>query len=306
MKIIRIDASSLKNSACFLKFWRTCVEGYRSKQVNISAEFGSAVHIFIKEFTEGKSFDISFAMAAKYFIERSKDPFFKIPKGKEYLTVGHLELVCQKYSRETFRFSPIIHKGEVLVEKNFEIPFYETEHVSIRLTGTIDILGQIQNGCYCIGDYKTTSSWQQDVYLQEFESSLQLPFYLLAIQTMAQKYPESIFADMTQKPIGCFIYGIFLHKEKIAEFKQSDVWFFEEWRISQLRDKVMKLAMDIAYLIEKEQEPLPDGLTTETCSGKYGHACEFLGACLRPKASALVLQNNFVKHDYNPLNFRKL
>jgi len=306
MKIIRIDASSLKNTACFLKFWRTCVEGYRAKETSASVEFGSAVHIFIKEFTEGKSFDVSYAMAAKYFIERTREPFFKVAKGKDFLTTGFLQLVCQKYTEQTHKFTPLVHKGEVLVEKNFEIPFYETEHVSIRLTGTIDILGQIQNGCYCIGDYKTTSSWQQDEYLRNFESSVQLPFYLLAIQTMASKYPDSIFADMVQKPIGCFIYGIFLHKEKIAEFKQSDVWFFEEWRIQQLQEKVMQLSKDIDAIVKFGYTPPPDGLTTETCSGKYGQPCEFLGACLRPRASALVLQNNFVRRDYNPLDFRRL
>lgn len=306
MKIVRIDASSLKNSACFLKFWRTCVEGYRGKETYNDIEFGSAVHIFIKEWHEGKAYDVAFATAAKYFIEVSQSPFFKVRKNKEYLTVGHLQCVCDLFTKQTFKFKPMRWKDEVLVEKNFEIPFYESEHVSIRLTGTIDILGNIDNGCYVIGDYKSTASWDQVGYLRNYESSLQLPFYLLAIQTLAAKYPDSVFADMMGKPIGCFIYGLFLHKEKIVEFKQSDVWFFEEWRIKQLEDKANWLALYIENFIKLNKDPNPDGLTTETCGGKYGQPCEFLGACLRPKASALILQNNFVQKEYNPLAFRQL
>jgi len=307
MKTIRIDASALKQSACFLKFWRTCIEGYRSKNLFNDIEFGSAFHIFVKEYTENKGIDFSIAAAQQYFISKATHPLFVTKKGKEWMNVGFLDLVCRKYAADAVRtFNPIVHKGEVLVEKNFEIPFYKSDNVEILLTGTIDIIGQIGNGCYCIGDYKTTGSWKQDEYLEAFEASVQLPFYLLAIQTLGELYPDSIFADMVQKPIGCFIYGVFLHKERIADFVQSKVWFFDEGRMEELKEQLHQLCAKISVHIMTENTPMRYGMINDTCSGKYGQACEFLGACLRPKASALVLQNNFHKVDYNPLDFRKL
>jgi len=308
MKIIRLDASALKQSACFLKLWRIAVEGYRGRYTYNDTEFGSAIHVYLKELLEGRVPQEAKSAALAYFIKASNSQYFKIRPKKEHMGIAFLDLVCDKLevSRD---FDPLVVDGEVLVEKNFEIPFYENEDVSIRLTGTIDIIGKLRNsGLYCIGDYKTTSSWNKQQFLEGFEYSVQLPFYLLAIQELARLYPNSIFAEIGTKRIGCFIEGIFLSEKNFVESKRSEIWFYDSRRIQNLRGKLEAICKSIAWFQKEGILPFKDGFINDSCSGKFGYPCEFLGACLAPNDAAeqTILSNSLRQEDYNPLKFRQI
>jgi len=313
MKIIRIDASVLKQSACLLKLWRIAVQGYRSKEVFNDTEFGSAIHVFEKELHEGRPFEMARAATLSFFIEKMQSPNFKVRKNAEYLTPAFLHTCCEVYyNKRSKDFTPLVVDGEVLVEKNFEIPYYETEHVSIRLTGTIDIIGRLTgNGMYCIGDYKTTRTWNHVDFLAAFKYNIQLPFYLLAIQLIGNKYPQGIFGELVKNRIGCFIEGIFLSEKEAVTVKRSDIWTFSEERIQVIKHHLDSLCWMLNVCIGNKATPNKQGLVNDTCAGKFiggtAYPCEFLGSCLAPNEDATntILNNSFRCTDYNPLDFRK-
>lgn len=311
-KIIRIDASVLKQSSCLLKLWRIAVEGYRSKWKYNDTEFGSAVHVYCKEAWERKPHAEAKAAAMGYFIEKLSDPHIKVRPGAELLSVPFLELVCNYLDKNMPRdFTPLEVDGEVLVEKNFEIPYYETDSVSIRLTGTIDIIGRLNNGMFCIGDYKTTRQWNHTAFLEPFVYNIQLPFYLHAIQWLGDKYPQGIFGDLAKNRVGCFIEGIFFSEKDFVQIKRSSIWTFSDRRIEVIKTFLDDLCTRLEFYANAKTEPNKEGLVNDTCIGKFvggkGYPCEFLGSCMAPNddATQTILGNSFKKVEYNPLDFRK-
>src|SRR5208337_2053637 len=59
-------------------------------------------------------------------------------------------------------------------EISFKIPFYEDENLIVNLCGTIDMIGKFSCGCYTIGDWKNTTYWMEDEYLNQYAISKQL------------------------------------------------------------------------------------------------------------------------------------
>ena len=90
-RIIRINASALKRSACYRNYWLTGIEGYKKPINSVAIEFGSAVHIFLKVMieTSGK-FDEAVKQARTYFETTPKD----IDSKKAYLDTGYLIKCC--------------------------------------------------------------------------------------------------------------------------------------------------------------------------------------------------------------------
>lgn len=191
-RIIRINASALKNATCMLRFYRICIQGYKSPVNTNVIEFGSAVHLFLANMaiTNG-DLASSLALARKYFL----DTPMIIDYQKRYLDDQLLCNVCVQYwghIQKTDSFKILTQevdacptcKGtrEVLepatqtvvpcflcgatgmykhmepaVEVTFSNKFYEDDQFIVLLEGTIDKLGQFDRGAFALGDYKTTS-----------------------------------------------------------------------------------------------------------------------------------------------------
>ena len=198
------------------------------------------------------------------------------------------------------------HRKQALVEQSFEIKVRETVDYEIYACGTIDKVGQIINGCYAIGDIKTTSSWNVDTFLAQWRLNPQLKFYIWAIHKLNEMYPNSVYADMCKTKIGAFIDGIFLKSKAETIFKRSDVFLYSDEErhtfSNMLENWITKYELLVQdYLANREIQPT--GILNESCYHLF--PCQFFNVCGAADCISRnhVLRNNFKQKHYDPLNF---
>jgi hypothetical protein len=316
-RIIKIDASALKNASCMLAFYNTVVEGYTTELNNNDVEFGSAVHLFIKIMFETDGNFATAMKAARNYYENKK---MIVKYQKKYLDVLHLCKTCTDYwfwlQNKGSDFQVLVNPttGIPAVEITFSIKYYEDDYVIIYLEGTIDKLGKFINGCYAIGDYKTTSSRDAMEYFIAYRASTQLKFYLFCIKLYAQQNPGSMIAEACKVgQIGAFIDGVFLNGKDKTDFHRSEIFFFKDEEMATYK---ILLDQKITKLVEHIRDntiPLPEGMLTDTCSkpeNSVGGAwrCRFWNACTQPDSIARqhVFNHHFVKRPYEPTMFGKV
>jgi hypothetical protein len=202
----------------------------------------------------------------------------------------------------------ILEDGLPATEVTFEILYYEDDFIKVYLCGTLDKIVKIRNGCYAIGDYKTTRQDPAGRFLDDFEMSQQLRFYVLSLKLMAQLKPESILGKIGQTNIGVFIEGIFL-KEKFSEmeFKRSDVWQSNYLNIPEFQHLLDNKIADLSNLIalvgdDTDYIPQREGIFNGSCK-PYNKLCEFWNVCRtnHPVVSQNLLDKNFRTVEYNPM-----
>ncbi len=320
-KIVRIDASSLTSSGnCILKLWLTTHEGYKSRALDISMEYGSAFHIYKEQLKLKGNHELATVVAIKYL--ESKLPFIVVGKNKSFLTSAHLLDTCNGYvdkfgvNGEKDSLSTVLSPvtGKPLIESTFNLPYYEDDNLVVMLTGTIDdITIDRRTGLYSIGDEKTTSMYDIGAYFEPYALSPQLMFYLNAVQWHAERYPDSIFGTMVKAGrVGCYINGVFLSASKPTIYQRSPIYYYSKEQMGEFKDGVRNI---IAPLIDwltlptsnVGHRPFKQGLSNGACLGNYGKKCPFFKACTMPDDESMfgMLDNFFDKKDYNPLEFRK-
>ena len=335
-RIIYIDASSLVDSQCLLRFYRTVVEGWRSPKTDISMFYGTCFHKCAEEFQKFKlQFDREEAemraihSAQKHW--RAGIDNCVYGKTNSWMTLDHLTSLLVRYLEHEVKDNapvlveecwenhtegvdcPVCHghgKGPV-VELKFAEPIYEDEDYIFILSGTIDKLVTVgSQQFYCIGDYKTTSSYNVEDYFAPYSLSLQLRVYRLAIHLLGKRYPGSIFEDIDRAGCGMFIDGVFLNKEvdkvsfqrsKILQVDQSDLYSVNNLIIRKCEDLILVMqesSMSCTPMIK-------DGILTGACKGNYGKLCKYFGACNTPDdiSAQMVLEQHFQRKEYNPLKF---
>jgi hypothetical protein len=309
-RIIRINASALKISACPLAFYYTVVEGYAKPINDVSVEFGSALHLFLSTMykTEGRV-DLATEASRTYF-ETTK---MYVPYNKKYLDTLHLcrtNFQAWEYVQSHNDFQVIKGAdGKPAVEITFSNPFYEDEYVEVRLEGTIDKIGKIVNGIYCIADYKSTSSRDIEEYFRGYELSTQLKFYVYNLLLFAKLHPDSLVAEVCKNQVGAFIEGIFLNGKDKTEFARSRIFLFKEQELNLYKAMLTEKIMQLVDYVKGGMPPYPYGMITDTCSKPEGNSaawrCRFFNACSAPdaiaKAHILKDPNQFVKREYKPL-----
>ena len=312
-----LNASAIKSAkGCTLKLVRI-LQGYHEQIRWNDTEFGSAGHVGIETYEKTKDADLATLKAMSAFKKASKDPNFKVRNKKDWLTRSYLAAVMEAFyhAREQGEFSeykPIDTTTQgLLVEKTFKIPFYKGDCVDISLCGTIDSIERIgRDGIYLAADYKFTSQWNIWGFLNGFRLSPQLLFYITALRLLAEKYPDSIFAEIAKARIGGQIRGIFLKSDLSVTCKASDVWQFREEDLEAFRVQLNLLCLNIAlyYRDIKDEESTTwskSGLITNACEGVYGYPCMFLEACSVPERAEKYELKKIPRKEYNPLSFRK-
>lgn len=312
-KILKIDASLLKDSSCSLRTFYTLIGEVQEPLVSIDIQFGSAFHHFAATMRQT---DGNFALAIKGAKEILARPCLMKPK-KEYLADKiYLQGVCYNWwdwAQESDNLELYKLDGQVLAEKNFAFKVYEDEFLIILLCGTIDMLGKVKNGCAAIADYKTTSFKDDKAYFIPYSLSVQLRTYYYAVQWHAKEYPSSIWADMIKQPFGCFIYGIFLEppsSSKQTRFLRSDLIQFNQADMEEyemlLRSKIKQIvSMYEAWRINTIK-PYREGIINGTCEQKFG-LCKYAPLCMATNEThqGHILRNNYVTRQYDPLLFSK-
>lgn len=303
---ILIDASSLKHTVCFLKFWRTVIEGYSPKVNSIQIEFGSAVHQFRKVFRVGGLPAIAESVnAARDYL---KNTVYSISnKKKLYLTdESYLVNVCQAYaSKYAVDNLTTISDPVPLVEKKFALPYKTIGDYRFILTGTWDEIATLKGGLNCIVDAKTSSRWDHEEYLREYYLSGQMAFYTLVAKLYAKRFPSSFMGKIASGDLGIIIDAIFLNGKDSIEFMRSHVFIFKQDTLDEyqtmLNEVIERTAIQLA---ECGTYTCRDGLLNGACF-PYGQKCHFFNVCIAPdnRCREVTLERDFVKKTYNPLKF---
>jgi len=304
---IRFNASAAKESACLRRTWLTVIDGYAELVPNNDVVFGSALHEYVSQMrTTGGNYGIATQKALLVFNKPKKTK----PK-KDYLNDSkYFMLTCQSFWDDYLAqddFVTLVNPadGKPLVELKFSIPYYADSDCEVYLEGTVDDLCKHTHGCYAVRDYKTTSVWDSKAYLESYALSPQLMFYRMAVEWYAQMYPQSIFSDMMKKGIiGSFIDGVFLlGKDKEPEFKRSEIFQFSDDKMQEFRTMLREQVMRLVNFAKLNTRPAREGMLNGACQTVYG-ACKFFHACnaLDEVHAGHILNNNFIKKPYDPLN----
>lgn len=325
-RIIRFDASAIKDSACFRKFWLTVVEGYKEKQTNHDTHYGTCFHK-CAETIERTGGDVNAGVQAAVTCWRDAEPYLYIKPKKKYLNVGHLTMACNLYGQQrqvnsiftTLEYHKNPDTGEPLVEQKFSIPVYEDEHYLFLLQGTIDGIGFIKGGCNVIPDWKTTASYEQEEYFEGYKLSPQMLTYFYGLWWYLKHYPDSSISRVLRgKALAVFIFGAFLSAGKIVEFGKSPLLWFGEDDVLLFEKKLAELVdlvMDYATMLKDPASPFslppPDGMLNGACVSPTGFKCKFFAACAArtsqggggDKMTRHILDSTFKKKEYKPFEF---
>ena len=310
--IYYVDASALSDSSCDLRLYYKVVKGYRSKRTSNDIEYGSAFHHFKKVLTQKADKFLAMMEGQKYFLDR--EPVMEVKPKKQWLNVMHLNSTMTKYlatfgdKREKDNFKTAIDSvtGEPMVEVQFAIPWYVTECTEILLSGTIDEIGYFPGGCAAIGDEKTTSMWDIKGFFESFKLKPQLRVYLLALERLAQMFPNGPIAELWSRGVGVFINGVFLKSPSQGDalnthFERSPVMYFKEEDLNEFKVLLNRKVQKLVYYIEENITPLREGILNGACETPYGK-CPFFSACSSPNPQG-VLAAHFITRQYNPLKF---
>ena len=305
-KIIKISSSALKESACDWRYKAIVLDGYTSLLPYNDTQYGSAFHKFcyVMALTNG-----NFAEAHKAAIEKFRQPV-QIRDRKEHLTEKHLIATCLTYwdqiesNRTDFQSLINPTNDKPLVEFNFSVPVYEDKYCIVLFEGTIDRIGKIKNGFYCIRDFKTTSSWKAKEFLESFRASPQLKLYLWALKKHASLNPGTILDDIVKFPLAAFIDGVFLKSAKETEFHSSDAYVFKDWEFEEIEQQLYQKALKIVNIsLGHEVSMTRNGKIFGECY--KGYYCKFFHVChaIDKQVADIVLKKNFTQRPFDPLNY---
>jgi hypothetical protein len=307
-QIIRLDASAVGRSSCLLCLYNTVVLGHSSKYIPNDIHYGSCFHAFKETLAKTKNDTLAIQAAIKLWNGQEN---LIIKPDKKYLDAHHLVQTCIKYlakfgtARELDNFETLDLSGSPLVEQKFGIPYYVDDEVEVLLMGTIDDIGKFKNnGCYAFGDEKTTASWSKEKYLSSYELSHQLLFYRFAIEWFSDNYPDSVFRRITKDKLGAFINGVFVGANKDTEFHRSDIIYFNQGQLNEFRRELDALIARLIIHVKNGKRPNRQGLLNGACNS-HKFPCNYISACkmAREEDYEAVLNKNFSKREYNPLNF---
>lgn len=314
-KIIYLDASALSKSSCFLRLYRTVVEGWRAEHKHNDTEYGSAFAKFKEALMHNQgNYMEAIPVAHTYFREQDCN----IRPNKDHLDIGHLTTTCMSYvnkfgakrEKDTFQIFKDETTGAPLVEGKFAIPYYADKNVQIILSGTMDSIGKFSNGCVAIEDDKTTSSWNRQKYLDAYKLSPQLIFYRLCFGLLAEYLPPGNKYQelMSKHQIGCFVTVAFLAKDKPTEWVRSPVYFYSEQQLEEYKNildsTISRLANTYYYKQEHNVTINREGMVNGACQTPYGF-CDFFNVCSAPEGAVdSMLKGYFVQRPYEPLKFR--
>jgi len=305
-KKILLNSSAIRQQACDRRLYLIVKEGWRNKLNNNDIEFGSAFHKFastVEEHPNDTGFPLGILAAKKYFDET---PMF-IKSKKKYLTTQHLLKVCTDWyngvrGQDEFELLRT-DEGKALVEIPFQIPLLSADGYDVDIVGTIDRVGKFRNGCWAIRDYKTTSSYDAEEYLESYSMSVQLRLYIWAFLQICKTAPEgSPLRNLTIANCGCMIDGIFLNGADKFHFKSSRVFYLKQEDMDEFESELRKSALNLINLYKDEQLPARTGIMCGACETKYGK-CDFFNACASPDMISFkhVLNKNMHQVEYNPL-----
>jgi len=305
---ISIDASSLSHSACILDYKLTVVDGYKETRQSAPMVYGTAIHKFIDTmFKTGGDLGKSLELGINSFrVPKSgKRNQMYLEDEKHFISSCHGLWYNHIISgKDTYKIMTM-PDGTPATEINFSIPFYEDDILVVNLSGTIDKLGQFNNGgLFAVGDWKTSSSGEPEIHVESYDMAAQLRMYTLALRLMYRHFPSSILGTIGAGRIGAFIDGIYIRpKASDNEYARSDVYEFSDRDIAEFEVGLNNLCHRLSKQLEEKIFPR-EGILNGSCKKGYGK-CTFYNYCRQeqPHLKELILKRDLKQESYNPLSF---
>ena len=186
---------------------------------------------------------------------------------------------------EEFKNDPtktvILANGKPAVELSFS---FEVDN-GLILTGHLDRVADFDTGRY-IMDKKTTGSTISSYYFDKFELDNQMSLYTFAGQVILKSPIKGVIIDAAQIAVG---FTRFERGFTYRTGEQQEAWLFDFYRWTALARQYA----------EAGYWPMND-----TSCDKFG-GCAFKQVCSKsPSVRQSLLDSNYVKVDYNPLEIR--
>ena len=283
--ILRIDASSLKDSDCPRNFHLSNVLGYTEQTPSHKTEYGSALHLAAASLYRGDTPEVCLNKAIEYFMASPCDP------GTDYRSAGHLMETTKDYlayyapKNETFK--PLRLSAEhVAVELPFKIPFMSFPEVDVILCGVMDAIGHWGN-TFCFKDIKTTGL-SPNYFFDKWHTDIQMVLYSWTLKqlSMSEGYPPAL------------IDAVFLSKTKPALF-QRQLIDLQPDRVEETMDWVRERVTElVARYVNGNWKK-----NFTRCETKYGQ-CKFYNICKAPEVLGQnILDRHFKIRVYDPTTF---
>lgn len=328
---INLDSTVLGDSGCLLALNRKVINGYTDPLPASNLIYGVAVHKFVDTMYKTKG---DYRIAKEAALKAFDIPKIDNRKSAHLSDRNHMITVCftlwESFVKEEKDFKllelmlpcwnckgamevavgvpcPSCNaKGNILspsTEVTFSIKYYEDEFIIVNLCGTIDRIGKIHNGCYCIRDWKTTSGWDTGNYFKQYELSRQLRMYRLALRLVSQMHPDSVLGKVGSTNVGCFIDAIFL-KPAANDVKiiSSDMIPIGDKEIDDFQMLLDDKIKEISQAVKTGYWP-KQGILNGSCERKYGK-CPFWNCCnINDDIANVLLKRDFKQKPFDPLNY---
>lgn len=304
---IRLSSTALSYSACSLRFMRHVVDGYKEPAMSCNIVYGIAVHKFIDTMSKTGNISEAVVAAKRAFslpkVDSSKQSHLS---DERHMITTCLNLWSGFIQDDNFEVLSI--DGKPTTETTIELSdFYKDDFISVDLCGTMDKLGQFNGGCYAIGDWKITSTWTSKGYFKQYELSRALRFYRLALYLESLSNPDSTLGRLGKQRVGAFIDAVFIKPDpNDNEVLRSDVFQYSEVELIKFKNGLTRWCMGLSDKIRDRVHLEKEGVLNGSCQGKWG-LCPFWNVCVSPDTAVQqLLDRDFLKVKFDPLNYNDL
>ncbi len=317
-KIIYMDASTLKDSACLKKVWFNNIKGFKRKgeeAKNFKAAYGTAVHKALELYYCGRSVVDCIKAAIHYYNEFETEALMS--DWSNWLHTEHLRQTLTLY----FLLHPLGEcgidvlkdgDGKPILEQKFCLPYWSNDEYELALTGIIDMQCNYF-GTRSILDHKTHSLTMFDgknpvkKFLSRFKMNVQTQFYSMIDKLLNKRsfyLPVVVNGFFMKKPTekaakaGVFD-GVLLERGGPIEYSDAQMHEFANW-LEQ------KLALVTKLLSTTDPEKAFFNTFERSCCDNYG-GCKYYGVCETSDLTTqyLTLGSDFDTVEYNPLKWRE-
>lgn len=304
---IKLNASGLSTMSCMLKWYRTCVIGYKTSKSTDRLAYGIGVHKYVETMYSTKgNIGLARTRALEAFnVPKSVDPKSQHLSDERHFIVNCFQLWDNWIMKDSSVDTILLPNDMPAVELSFSLPYYEDDYIYVTLEGTIDRLMKFKKGIVVINDFKTTSSWDKTKYLKQYAMSAQLRFYVFALKLMAEMQPDSLLGQIGAGQIGACIDGVFLKpKATDTTYARSDVYQFND--LDEMRAALDHTVQRISEFVKSNNTPYKEGILNGACYGtKY--PCQYIGACMTGNSDIekMILERDFIVKPYDPLHHQE-
>lgn len=285
MNTYYINASILKESNCWRRFFWILQGHTPSGFVNHKMEYGSAFHRALRLYYGNKS------TTKEELITTAMDYFANVNVPEtDYRNSVHLFATLVNYFK-CYQGNDNIDVINGFLECKFELEYTKDPH--IVLCGTRDMIGTYC-GAKCIIDHKVTAL-QPKTFFEGFELNIQRMFYQWTYWKEHNEILPFVVNGIFISKVTKFNIDNFIRKQ--FDINEEQLMWFDNWVTRKLND--IKTHIQLAEI----HNPMDD-FDLSSCEQKFG-LCRFYNVCkFNPSLHRTIIESNYPITPYEPLKFQ--